>query len=1123
MKRLHLPPWLCFLILVAAILAPPTASAQVLYGSIVGNVKDASDAVVAAAAVTITNTETGLARQAVTNDVGGYSFPTVLAGNYEIRVTKEGFATFTRGHIMVTINNITRLDVVMKLGAVTETITVAAEGAVLQTDRAEVRAEISSKELVDLPGAPTRNYQYLLNTVPGVTPFGIRDSNPSNATGSSIFNVNGASNQINNTRIDGASSTNIWQPQYTAYTPSLESIRTVNVVTNTYDAEQGLAGGAAINVELKGGTNQLHGSLFEYHHNQHWRARNFFLPPDVQLGKYVINQYGGTLGGPLRRDKLFFFTSVDAFPDRRANDRIASVPTQAVRSGDMSAYPAVYDPLTGNPDGSGRSPFAGNQIPQSRRDPIVQKIIPLIPPPNLAGETRNYFVSGPTINDRLMFDNKLNWNITDRSTLFGRFSLLDMTYSNGTVFGEKLVGDVLRSGNPGVGGSNIYSYSFGGTHTFTPSLIVDGNFGYVVHNTGVEHPSVDQNVGLEFLGIPGSNGPKPFQGGWPRFDLSTYDDYGVVQGYMPYWRWDRQAQTVLNFNWTKGRHEIRWGTDLYWQAMNHTQPEVAGAGHGARGTFVFGSGPMRLCTSPDGAGGCRVLSTDSPAHSFAGFLLGLPTRLGKNLMTIDPFTTRQWAHSFYIRDKWQVTPKLTISFGTRWEYFPVPTRQDRGLERYDPTANKILIGGLGSVPTNLGVEVSERLFAPRLGIAYRATPTWVIRTGYGISIDPYSMARAMRTNHPVIIELDRNTANAWLPVGRLADGIPPIPVPDIGGGVVEIPLNVSAATLPDQFRRGYIQSWNLTLQKELPQGLSAEAGYVANRQIRQLGFQELNWAPIGTGSRGQQLNRAFGRTANTRLIGPIGSTNYDSLQARLRRRFSAGLFLQAAYTWSKSLADSGQDNSDGTLGIAIPEYYNLNRRASNFDRPHNLQISYIWELPFGRGKPMLHQSRALALLAGGWQMNGLMSFYSGSPYTVTASATSLNAPGSGPQRADQVKPDVKKLGGIGRGQAYFDPLAFAPVTERRFGTAGYNRMRGPGVTNWDFGLFRNFTITEKWNLQFRADAFNFTNTPQFDNPGANVDSLRLNPDGTIRDLNGFGEVLSSSGERQIRLGLRLSW
>jgi hypothetical protein len=592
---------------------------------------------------------------------------------------------------------------------------------------------------------------------------------------------------------------------------------------------------------------------------------------------------------------------------------------------------------------------------------------------------------------------------------------------------------------------------------------------------------------------------------------------------MPYWRWDDQAQYVTNFNLTKGPHEIRWGMDLYYQAMNHTQPEVAGgAGHGARGTFAFTSGPARLCTNPDGSGGCRTLSADSTAHGFSTFLLGMPTRLGKNLMTVDPFTTRQWAHTFYIRDKWQATPKLTLSFGTRWEYYPIPTRADRGLERYNPATNQIMIGGLGAVPENMGVQVSRKLFAPRFGFAYRATNTFVIRAGYGLSIDPYSMARAMRTNYPVIIELDRQGPNTWTPVGRLGEGIPEIPVPELGNGVIDIPLNVFANTLPDKHVRGYVQSWNFTLQKELPSGFNVEAGYVANRQVRQLGYLELNWSPIGGGQAGQQLNRAFGRTANTRMVSPLGNSHYDSLQARLQRRFAGGYSIQTAYTWSKSITTSGPSDSSGTLSIAIPEYYDLNRRLSAFDRTHNLQITNITELPFGRGKRFLNQGGIGSAVLGGWQANSMLSFYTGAPFSVTAAATSLNSPGN-TQRADQIKPTVQKLGGIGRGQAFFDPLAFAPVNQARFGNAGFNSLRGPGTANWDFGVFRSFTIKEGWNLQFRADSFNFTNTPHFNNPGANVNNLRLAADGSVQDLNGFSEVLSAWGERQFRFGLRLSF
>jgi len=1047
--------------------------------------------------------------------MGNYSFPNVPSGTYTVKVTMPGFGDFVRANVPVSVNDITRVDAVLQVGDVQEEVLVTTQTvARLQTDRAEVRAEITDKELVDLPGSMSRNYQYLLNTIPGVAPFEIREANPSNATGSSIFNVNGASQMINNTRIDGASTTNIWQPQYSAYNPALESISAVNVVTNSYDAEQGLAGGAAINVELKSGTNAFHGSLFHFHHNQHLRARGYFLPPDVQLGKFVMNQFGGTLGGPIKRDKVFFFASFEGYPDRRNADRIASVPSQAVRSGDMSGYPTIYDPLTGNPDGSGRIPFPDNRVTENRKDPIVQKIVDLIPEPNLPGETRNYFTSAATKTDRTSIDSKVNWNISDSFTMFSRFSLLDMNYLNGTTFGDVLGGAQIRSpGNPGQGDSRVYSFSTGMTYIVSPTFIIDGNIGIVAHNTGVEQPRLDENIGLDFLGIPGTNGPARYQGGWPRFGLSGYDAYGEVNAYMPYWRWDDQAQYVANFTVNKGAHEIRWGMDLYYQAMNHTQPELGS--NGARGNFVFGTGPTRLREN-------ETLSPDSPAHSFATFLLGLPTQIGKNLMTVDPFTTRQWAHTLYVRDRWQITPKLTMSIGTRWEYYPIPTRDDRGFERYDPVTNKIMIGGIGDVPEDMGVKVSKTQFAPRLGLAYRATDTFVIRAGYGISIDPFSMARALRTNYPVIIDFTLAGPNSWTPVGTLAEGIPEISVPDLGNGIIDIPLEVTARTLPDEHRRGYLQSWNFTIQKQLPYDFTADVGYVANRQIRQLGHLELNWAPIGGGQAGRQLVQAFGRTASTQLIAPIGNSHYDSLQARLQRRFADGFSLQVAYTWGKSITTSGPDHHSGTLSINIPEYYDLNRRVSNFDRTHNLQITNISELPFGRGKRFLNEGGFLSMLLGGWQVNNMLSFYTGTPFSVTAGSASLNAPGSS-QRADQVKPSVEILGGIGPGQAYFDPLAFAPVNEERFGTAGFNTLRGPGVANWDFGLFRNFPINENWNLQFRVESFNFTNTPHFNNPGGNVNNLRLNPDGTVSDLNGFSEVLSAWGEREFRFGLRLSF
>src|SRR5262249_1492549 len=361
--------------------------------------------------------------------------------------------------------------------------------------------------------------------------------------------------------------------------------------------------------------------------------------------------------------------------------------------------------------------------------------------------------------------------------------------------------------------------------------------------------------------------------------------------------------------------------------------------------------------------------------------------------------------------------------GTRWEYFPIPTRADRGLERYNVNTNMIEIGGVGSVPEDLGVKVSKRLFAPRVGLAYRITPTFVVRAGYGITNDPYALARPLRTNYPILLNLNNDAVNGFQFVSRLEQGIPAATAPNLGNGIISIPSNVSAVTLPDKFNRGYIQSWNLSLQKELKWGFTGEVAYIATRQIGQLGFIELNYANINGGNNGRQLVQKFGRTASTLLVTPIGNSHYDSMQTRLARRFRDFYELNVNYTWSKSITTSGLPDSDNTLRIGIPQYYYLNRSLSDFDRPHNLEITNILELPFGRGHRFLSDRGVLSSIVGGWQANSILSFFSGTPFSVTSSGSTLNAPGNS-QTADQIKPSVAIFGNNGPGQKYFDVDAF---------------------------------------------------------------------------------------------------
>jgi hypothetical protein len=1119
------PILFCALLVPAVLIAHPAmATAQVLYGSMVGNVADVSGAGVPGATVVITHRETGASHEAVTDATGAYRFSTLQPGTYTMTVKLTGFRTFSREQIPVTLNNVTRVDAGMQVGQLSETVTVSAETPLLQTDRAEVRSELKARELVNLPVSLNRNYQYLFRVLPGFTPPAEAHSVPSNPSRALVFNVNGASRSSNNIRIDGVSTTNLWLPHVAAYVPALESLETVNVVTSSFDAEQGLAGGSAINVQIKSGTNSTRGSAFEYHTNEKLRTQNYFAPPGTTKGKTRYNQYGVTSGGPIVRNKLFYFASYEGTRDQQTLTRTLSVPTAAVRAGNLgvSSTP-IYNPFTGAANGSGRTPFENNIIPSNMLDPTAVKLLALLPLPNLRNpdgsipETNNYFVQAPFVLNRWTLDSKVNWTASQKMNVFGRFSVLDFFTENGTNFGRELQGQPLGSSNPGTGQGNTYNISGGATYTLSNTLVLDAHVGFVRMNSGVEQSDIGERKGLDFLGLPGTNGPKAYEGGTPLFDLDTYADIGTTDTFMPYYRSDDQYQSVLNVNWIKGRHNVRFGSDIYFQALNHTQPEISGGdSFGARGGFRFQGGPTQIQGGPGG----------NQYNAFASFLLGVPNRVGR-LKLVEPYTTRNRQYSLYVRDQWQASSKMTVSYGTRWEYFPVPTRAgDRGLERFNVATNQMMVGGVGSVPKDLGVKVSKTMFAPRVGMTYRPTTGLVLRAGFGITNDPYALARPLRTNHPAVLNLLLDAPNSLAFVSRTSAGIPLIPDPDLGNGLITVPSPITVFTLPDDFKRGHIRSWNVAVQKELRWGFTAEAAYVATRQIDQLGFRELNWSPIGGGPAGRQLNRLYGRTGQTRLIAPIGDSQYDSLQARIERRFANGIQLGANYTLSKSTGIAGNANSDGALRINIPEFYDLNKSLSEFDRRHNLHITNITQLPFGPGRRFLNDDGLLSQIVGGWQVNNILSFYTGTPFTVTSSGTSLNAP-ENDQRADQVTSDVRILGGIGRDNAYFDPLAFTPVpaTEARFGTAPFNVLHGPGVASWDLGVFRQFQMPRGLDLQVRMEAFNVTNRPRFSNPGGNVSNLRLNPDGTVRDLNGFAVITSTQdgSERQIRFGVRLGW
>lgn len=1110
---------------------PATAWSQVLYGSMVGNVKDATGAAVPGATITITSRETNQVRTTVTNDEGGYALPNVQSGSYQVRATKEGFRAAQENNVGVTINTVARVDFTLQVGEVSETVEVSAQAQTLQTDRAEVRSEITTKTLTDVPVPGQRNYQALFITIPGITPPSTPHSIPSNPSRSMSWSTNGVNTAANNTRIDGASATNVWLPHIASYVPALESIETVNIVTNSFDAEQGLAGGAAVTVQIRSGSNDLRGAAFWYNQGSWSQSRPFFLPASQDIPKFVYNQNGGRLGGPIKKDKIFYFGSYEGTYDRRFAGRLVTVPTAAMRTGDLSASSTtVYDPDTGNPDGTGRTAFPGNIIPANRIDPISRRVLELLPMPNIGGPTQltqNYFAGAPFNFDRHTIDSKFNFNLTEKWTSFARLSWLKFNTFNQTLFGEQGGGAGINgSSNAGTGWGATWSGTLATTYVVTPTFLIDAYFGYTLMDANVEQPGLGPNTAREVLGIPGTNGTRRFESGLPGFGISGFEAFANQDTVLPYFRRDPQQQYVANFNWTKGSHNIRFGVDIYRLALNHTQPEFPSAGSAtAAGRFNFGQGPTQLLTT--NASGGLVTTAGSQFNAMGSFLLGRVTDGGRLLQVPDEYTTRTGMYSFYIRDQWQASRKLTINIGTRYEYFPLPTRADRGMERYDFANNQMWVCGIGNIPKDCGTEVGKLYFSPRLGIAYRATEKTVLRSGFGLNWDPWNLARPLRTNYPVLAALNIAAPNSLSWATTLRQGLPNVPVPDLGNGVIPVPGNYAVNTTDDKYTRSYILNWNATIERQLPGNFIGQAAYVANRSINVSGVIDMNAGQVpGADRAGQPLFNQFGRVAATNLVDAVGYSTYHSLQTQLNRRFSNGIQIGSSYTWSKVIGLCCNEDNNGRPRIQAHAYRHLSRALLNFDRTHNFQLNAVVELPFGRGRRWEVANPVVSAIVSGWQINTLTSIMSGTPFSVTSDAGSLRMPGND-QRADQVKAEVRKLGGIGVGQPYYDFTAFARVTEARFGTSGFNNLRGPGAFSSDLGLFRQFTMNERVNLQFRAEAFNWTNTPKFNNPSGGINNLQLNPDGSFRtgvfEITGVNSFGRDVAERIFRLGLRLQF
>jgi hypothetical protein len=1150
--------WVYLAALCVLLFSSPSALGQAVNATLLGTVTDSSAAAVANVKVTITETNTGISRTSQTNESGNYVFPDLPPGTYTVTAEQPGFKRASRVGINVIVNTTERVDLVLEPGSTSETITVEAETPILQTERADTGRKLETVLTENVPLGTNRNFQNLLNIVPGTTRATFQHSQFFNASSSLQTEVNGQLRMGNNYQIEGIDDnerTGLLQ----ILVPPLEAIQTVDVSTSNFDAELGRASGAVVNVIFKSGTNNYHGAAYEFARNNYFNARNYF---DPSVGHLAYNYFGGNIGGPIKKNKLFFFADYLMVKDHQANANRVSIPTMAFRSGDLTAVetlpackttpPApptacnVYNPFSGNQDGTGRQQFVAtsspglatvpgpngttvdafnsactpatprysngmcpNVIPTALIDPISTKLMNLLPSPNLPGNANNYSALLAFHKDTNFFDGKVDANLTDKDRLSARFSYQRPSIFQAPIFG--IAGGPAQNNFEGSGLQNTYSGGLNYNRFFSNTLVAEFRFGVAWYHNEAHNSDYGTNTSTT-LGIPGVNLDKTITSGIVGVTINGGFSNPLI-GYSASLPWVR-SETNIDFanTWTKilGNHTVKFGADLRRIRDALLQEQT----FSPRGLYTFNDGQTALNT---GAGS----TITSFGNDFASFLLDVPGQAGRDLATFFP-NYRAWQFFTFAQDKWVVTPKLSADIGVRWEFYPPATPVAKGgFSNYNPANNTLVVSGYGSNPDNLGITTHHKYFAPRLGLAYRLKESTVFRVGFGISYTPFP-DNSYAYNFPVRANNSFNPAVAGygpavLPSGQIATfetGFPALIQPTIpSNGIITNPtVGSNYFVVSQNFKNPYVESWNVAIQHSLPGHFALDVAYVGNHSVDTVLNYNLNAATVvGLGNAGQPEFNSFGRTASTNLLFAGYSSSYHALQAKLDRRFSSGFATTTSYTFGKGMGF--QTGDDGGLAFYINQRRNYAR--NDFDRTQTFVQSIVYDLPFGKGKRFVSSGIGAAVV-GGWRISSFLTLMSGLPLYFSASSTSLKAPGN-TQTPNLIAP-VKILHGIGIGNPWFSTSSFAPAAGTAFGNVGRNYLSGPNFFNLDAALSKSIRFTERYNLDLRLEAFGVTNTPQFFFTTGNgtVAGLTLNS-------SSWGAITSATGGRQLQLGAKFNF
>ena len=1086
-----------WLAIVLSTLALQHGHAQLLQGTMSGNVTDQSQAIVVGAAVTARNQSTNISRNTVTNGQGEYTFPSLDPGTYTVTVKASGFETFVKTGIVLNANEITRSDIAMSVGQVSQTVSVSAQAVTLQSDRADVVTDLPSQNLSNLP-LPLGNdfQQQIAVVVPGVALPQSGQSFGANANRAVAITVSGVGAAANTIRVDGTSVNNFNSNSGMMYGPALQDIENVNVVTNSQDAEQGTAGGVAINLTTKSGTNDIHGSLFEFHSDRSLQAYQWGANGALPKGEYIFNQFGGTIGGPIKKDKLFYFVSFEGTDTNVGRSLFAELPTAAMVSGDLSASPTpIYDPTTGDEAdclpggnaklcGTGRTQFPGNKI--TNIDPGVLALFKYaaVPTPNTTGTgslglSRNYESTGVSWERQNQIDAKMNWAPTQKLSLFARFGVDLVNWADPQQFGL-LGGPNYSSANTasGIGTGPVYSGTASGTYIFTPNLIADAYYGYTLNASTAVPQALNQNLASTVMEIPGLQSSNVGEGGLPGLYVDGFGGtgsnvpeatFGKSNNFQPQYYSNDEKEYAGNVTWVKGTHNFRTGIDFVQQQENESFEEFTFCTYctGAGG-FQFSQGSTQLNGGPAG----------NDYNAWAAFLLGLSSNAGQVVLEAPEYHDLQNILGVYARDRWQANHKLTLSFGVRWDYYPFPTRGSRGMEYLNVNTNQMIICGIAGTPKNCGITRDDERFEPRGGIAFRLNDSTAIRAGYALSTDPTNNGDVVgnRQNFPDEVTSTIPSTNSFAYATSLRAGLPAAVAVNYSSGSVPLPLTTGAYTVNNQqFARGYIQSWNLTVERQLP-GWMVSVAYVGMRNIHQdaTGGINENWGTIGTGSAGQALYLLTKRTASTVGLGAYGTATFDGLEATAIHSLSHNFQINASYTFDKALSFAGP-------GIAIPSLYRYNYGNTAGVQRENAGIALILTSPFGKGQSWA-TSGVPAQILGNWRLETVTSLRTGSPFTVTGSNTTLNASGS-TQFANCSSP--KK---IGVPSEWYKVSNFSEPTTGTIGNCGEDTLWGPAANTLDSAIERIFPVFGERQLAFRASMFNTPNNPHHATPTSSLTS-----------------------------------